>query len=99
MKLVFVLSIFVIITAAMTGCSDSSASSAAEPATPPENGAQFKEGKGVALTPLMAQSIRLQTAEVQEETVAPVFTIAMQAVQGGTRASGWLTADRSTRHR
>ncbi|MBN8420772.1 MAG: hypothetical protein J0L73_17785 [Verrucomicrobia bacterium] len=98
MKLFLVLSL-AIIAASLTSCSESSASPTTEPATAPENGAQFKEGKGVALTALMAQSIRLQTAEVAEEKIAPAFTIALQAMQAGTEASGWLTADQAARVR
>ena len=67
MKLLLLTLLFPI-AAALTSCSDSKASSS--PATAPENGAQFKEGKGVSLTPLMMTSIGLQTAEVLEEKIA-----------------------------
>ena len=94
MKLLLILSL-IVTAAALTSCSESAASSS--PATTPENGAQFREGKGVALTALMAESIRLQTAEVQEEKIAPAFTLSLQAMQRGTEASGWLTADQAAR--
>lgn len=55
------------IAAALNSCSDSAASPSPETESAPENGAQFKEGKGVTLTPLMAQSIQLKTEEVQED--------------------------------
>ncbi len=93
MKLLLILSLISTAAAALTSCSESAASLSAEHATAPENGAQFREGKGVTLTALMAQSIRLQTAEVQEEKIAPAFTVSLQAMQRGTEASGWLTAD------
>ena len=94
MKLLLILSL-IVTAAALTSCSESAASPSTAQA--PENGAQFKEGKGVALTALMAQSIRLQTAEVQEEKIAPAFTLSLQAMQRGTEASGWLTADQAAR--
>lgn len=94
MKLLLILSL-IVTAAALTSCSESAASPSS--AQTPENGAQFKEGKGVALTALMAQSIRLQTAEVQEEKIAPAFTLSLQAMQRGTEASGWLTADQAAR--
>lgn len=94
MKLLLILSL-IVSAAALTSCSESAASPSTAQA--PENGAQFKEGKGVALTALMAQSIRLQTAEVQEEKIAPAFTLSLQAMQRGTEASGWLTADQAAR--
>lgn len=79
----------------LTSCGDSHATLSAGHAEAdehgPENGAQFKEGKGVALTDLMAKSIGLQTADVTEEKIAPSFTISVQAMQHGTEAVGWLT--------
>ncbi|SKA85253.1 hypothetical protein SAMN02745166_01123 [Prosthecobacter debontii] len=77
------------IAAALSSCSQSNASPSHTVA--PENGAQFKEGKGVSLTTLMMESIGLQTAEVQEEKIAPSFTVNLQAIQRGSEASGWLT--------
>ena len=88
MKLLLILSL-IITAAALTSCSESTASPSTEHAAAPENGAQFKEGKGVALTALMAESIRLQTAEVAEEKIAPAFT----GPAGVVRAAG--TGERS----
>ncbi|MBL9117154.1 MAG: hypothetical protein JNJ83_19265 [Verrucomicrobiaceae bacterium] len=80
----------------LTSCLDSQASPGA--ATPaPENGAHFKEGKGVALTEQMRRSIGLQTAEVAEEKIAASFTVTLQAMQRGTEASGWLTEAQAAR--
>ncbi len=95
MKLLFI-TLLIPIAASLTSCLDSQASPSPA-ASAPENGAQFKEGKGVALTTLMAQSIGLKTAEVLEEKIAPSFTISLQAMQQGTEASGWLTADQAAR--
>ncbi|MBP9223970.1 MAG: hypothetical protein KBF76_08880 [Verrucomicrobiales bacterium] len=88
MKLLLLTLLFPI-AAALTSCSDSKASSS--PATAPENGAQFKEGKGVSLTPLMMTSIGLQTAEVLEEKIAQTITISVQAMESGQEVNGWLT--------
>ncbi len=85
------LSLLIPLAAALSSCNDSHASHDHDPAQAPENGAQFKDGKGVSLSPLMAQAIRLQTAEVLEETIAPAFTVTLQALQHGNEASGWLT--------
>ena len=74
MKLLLILSL-ILTAAALTSCSESAASPSTEHTAAPENGAQFKEDKGVALTALMAQSIHLQTAEVAEEKIAPAFTL------------------------
>ncbi len=95
MKTLLLTLLIVPLAASLTSCSESTASPSPAPA--PENGAQFKEGKGVALTALMAQSIGLKTAEVVEEKIAPAFTTSLQAMQRGTEASGWLTADQAAR--
>lgn len=94
MKLLLILSL-ITTAASLTSCSESTASPST--AGTPENGAQFKEGKGVTLTSLMAESIGLETAEVVEEKIAPAFTLSLQAMQRGTEASGWLTADQAAR--
>ena len=60
------------IAAALSGCSESSASPDDENAPTPESGALFKEDKGISLTPLMAESIGLQTTEVSEDANARV---------------------------
>ncbi|MFO1486369.1 MAG: hypothetical protein U1F71_23605 [Verrucomicrobiaceae bacterium] len=70
-------------TSSITDDDDDTGSSA-------ESGAQFKEGHGLSLTPLMEQSIGLQTAQVQEEKIAPSFTTSLQTMQRGTEASGWI---------
>ena len=84
------------IAAALNSCSDSAASPSAETESAPENGAQYKEGKGVTLTPLMAQSIQLKTAEVQEEVIAHSYSASLQATQVGNEASGWLTKEQAS---
>jgi multidrug efflux pump subunit AcrA (membrane-fusion protein) len=70
---------------------------------PAENGAQFKDREGVALTETMKKAIGLQVAEVEEAKVAPRFTIPLHvlpeasgfqkiALSSTSRtASGWLT--------
>lgn len=84
------------IAAALNSCSDSAASPSPETESAPENGAQYKEGKGVTLTPLMAQSIQLKTAEVQEEVIAHTYSATLQATQVGNEASGWLTEEQAS---
>lgn len=84
------------IAAALNSCSDSAASPSPETEAAPENGAQYKEGKGVTLTPLMAQSIQLKTAEVQEEVIAHSYSATLQATQVGNEASGWLTEEQAS---
>ena len=84
------------IAVALNSCSDSAASPTPETASAPENGAQYKEGKGVTLTPLMAQSIQLKTAEVQEEVIAHSHSATLQATQIGNEASGWLTEEQAS---
>jgi hypothetical protein len=84
------------IAVALNSCSDSAASPTPETASAPENGAQYKEGKGVTLTPLMAQSIQLKTAEVQEEVIAHSYSATLQATQVGNEASGWLTEEQAS---
>lgn len=84
------------IAVALNSCSDSAASPTPETASAPENGAQYKEGKGVTLTPLMAQSIQLKTGEVQEEVIAHSYSATLQATQVGNEASGWLTKEQAS---
>lgn len=74
---------------------------------PPENGAQYKKDKGIALTEAMKKSIALKVAEVEEAKVAPSFTVALQVMPNGGRiqrvalspienaATGWLTAEQA----
>lgn len=84
------------IAVALNSCSDSAASPTPETASAPENGAQYKEGKGVTLTPLMAKSIQLKTGEVQEEVIAHSYSATLQATQVGNEASGWLTKEQAS---
>lgn len=78
-------------------CTDSQASSKehASEATP-ENGAQFKEGKGVALTDVMAKSINIKTGEVTEENITPTLFIQLQTFHQGKEVCGWLTAEQAS---
>lgn len=96
MKILFAI-LLIPIAAALTSCGKTQASPSSAEAPAPENGAHFKEGKGVALTELMKKSIGLATAEVSEEKLAASFTISVQAPQHGTEASGWLSAAQAKR--
>ncbi|WP_395730737.1 hypothetical protein [Prosthecobacter sp.] len=99
MKLILSLLLFPI-AVLLTSCSKSTASmtdDGEDAGSSTESGAQFKEGHGLSLTPLMAKAIGLQTAEVQEETIAPVFTTALQTMERGTEASGWITEAQAAR--
>lgn len=72
----------------------------------PENGAKFKAGEGISLSPEMKQSLDLKTAEVSEEKVAPMFTTVLHVMPSRQEraatvtistsppleANGWLTA-------
>lgn len=78
-----------------TSCTESHASSTHTAAPTPENGAQFKEGKGLALTEIMAESIGLQTSEVTEENMTPVIVFELQTTQKGNEATGWLTSEQA----
>ena len=74
---------------------------------PPENGAQYKKDKGIALTDAMKKAIALKVAEVEEARVAPSFTVALHVLADGggiqhvafsptaNAASGWLTAEQA----
>lgn len=96
MKLLVIL-LFIPLAAVLSSCSESKASPSHAAAPAPENGAQFKEGKGISLTTLMMKSIGLKTAEVAEEKIAPSFTISVQSMQRGNEASGWLTEAQAAR--
>jgi hypothetical protein len=99
MKLILLL-LFIPIAALFTSCSKSTASITSDDddaGSSTESGAQLKEGHGLSLTPLMAKAIGLQTAEVQEEKIAPVFTTALQTMERGTEASGWITEAQAAR--
>lgn len=73
-----------------TSCQKSEASSAKAEERAPENGAQFKEGRGLDLTDEMKRAIGLQTTEVTEETIAPVVSVSLDTVQAHG-ACGWVT--------
>jgi multidrug efflux pump subunit AcrA (membrane-fusion protein) len=74
---------------------------------PPENGAQYKKDKGLALTDTMKKAIGLRIAEVEQAKVAPSFTVALHVMaDGGARtkaessptantATGWLTEEQA----
>lgn len=61
----------------------------------PENGAQFKAGRGLDLTDEMKKSIGLKVAEVAEEKIAPVMSLALDTIRGN-QASGWLSPSETT---
>lgn len=93
MKLILPL-LFIPLAVLLTNCSKSTASITADDddaGSSTESGAQFKEGHGLSLTPLMSKAIGLQTAEVQEQKIAPMFTTALQTIERGNVASGWIT--------
>lgn len=97
--------LFLLTIVAFAGCSRPSADHAASHERPPENGAQFKDREGVALTDVMKKSIGLKVAEVEDAKVAPEFTVPLHVLSGsagipkvalsamGSTASGWLTAE------
>ena len=76
---------------------------------PAENGAQYKDREGIALTEIMKKSIGLQVAEVEEAKVAPRFTVALHVLPAASgfqkialtstswTASGWLTAAQASK--
>lgn len=86
------------------GASTKGGSESAEKA--PENGAKFKQGEGISLTPEMKQSLDVKTAEVSEEKITPTFTAILHVMPsrqtraatvtistgGSFEANGWLTA-------
>jgi multidrug efflux pump subunit AcrA (membrane-fusion protein) len=93
--------ILILATAALAACSKPTAEHHAQP---PENGAQYKKDKGIALTDSMKKAIALKVAEVEEAKVAPSFTVALHVMADGggiqrvsfsptaNAASGWLTS-------
>jgi hypothetical protein len=94
----------IIAAAALAACQKQTAEHSGQP---PENGAQFKEGQGVALTDAMKRSISLKVAEVEEVKVAPSIRVALHVIPDGsglqrvafsptaTTASGWLTTEQA----
>lgn len=95
MKMLLTIASLFALAGMLSSCTESKASIAAAPT--PENGAQFKEGQGLSLTETMAEAIDLKVAEVQEETIAPVFTAELQSVHRGKEASGWMSAEQAER--
>lgn len=93
---ILTLSLLLFLALCTTSCTESHASSTEHTDRAPENGAQFKEGKGVALTEVMAKSINIQTAEVTEENLTPAVLLQLQTIQKGNEASGWLTEEQAT---
>ena len=102
MKTLILASIALAAALALSGCGPAEATTHEQP---PENGAQYKKDKGVALTDTMKKAIALKVAEVGESKVAPSFTVALHVMAGGgglqkvaltpvaSEASGWLTAE------
>lgn len=94
----------ILAAAALAACQKPTAEHSAPP---PENGAQYKKDKGVALTDGMKAAIGLKVAEVGEEKIAPSFTVALHVMAdaGGIQrvafspvanaASGWLTTEQA----
>jgi hypothetical protein len=90
--------------ASLAACSPDSANHADSHERPPENGAQYKDREGVALTDTMKKSIGLQVTDVEEAKVTPEFTVPLHVIGAGSSiqpiastntsrsASGWLTA-------
>lgn len=88
------------LAAFLTNCSKSTASITSDDddaSSSTESGAQFKEGHGLSLTPLMSKAIGLQTAEVHEQKIAPVFTTALQTIERGNVANGWISETQAAR--
>ncbi len=96
--------ILIVVAAALAACSKPTAEHQAQP---PENGAQYKKDKGIALTDAMKKAIALKVAEVEEAKVAPSFTVALHVMGDGggiqqvsfsptaNAAAGWLTAEQA----
>lgn len=61
-----------------------------------QGGALFKSGQGLSLTEVMAQSINLQTTEVIEENMTPVFFAELQSYKKGKELSGWVKSEEAT---
>ncbi|MEO8353571.1 MAG: hypothetical protein ABI680_17720, partial [Chthoniobacteraceae bacterium] len=69
--------ILIFAAAALAACSKPTAEHHTQP---PENGAQYKKDKGLALTDAMKKAIALKVAEVEETKVAPSFTVALHVM-------------------
>ncbi len=94
--------ILILTAATLAACQKPTAEHSGQP---PENGAQYKKDKGLALTEAMKKAIALKVAEVEETKVAPSFTVALHVMADGIQrvafsptanaASGWLTAEQA----
>ena len=96
--------ILILAAATLAACQKPTAENTGQP---PENGAQYKKDKGLALTEAMKKAIALKVAEVEETKVAPSFTVALHVMADGggiqrvafsptaNAASGWLTAEQA----
>ena len=84
--------ILILATAALAACSKP----AAENAAPPENGAQYKKDKGLALTDAMKKAIALKVAEVEEAKVVGYFFFSTGFVPAGVvSAARFLKSSRN----
>ena len=102
MKTLILASIALTAALALSGCGPAEVKATEQP---PENGAQFKKGQGLALTDTMKKALALKVAEVGEQKVAPSFTVALHVMGGGIQrvalastaneASGWLSAEQA----
>ena len=77
-----------------TSCLESKGAAEKSPATPPENGAQFKKGQGLSLTEEMSKAIGLKVEDVGEEKIAPIVTLNVSAETQNT-ATGWVTPEQA----
>jgi hypothetical protein len=76
-------------------CQKTDASSAKTEERVPENGAQFKEGRGLDITDEMKRAIGLQTSEVAEEKLTPTVSVSLDTVQPHS-ACGWITPEQAS---
>ncbi len=90
MKPLILTTIALIAALALSGCGPAEAKTSERP---PENGAQYKKDKGIALTDTMKKAIGLKIAEVAEEKIAPAFTVALSS--SSNEITGWLTAEQA----
>jgi hypothetical protein len=90
MKPLILASIALAAALALSGCGPAEAETGERP---PENGAQYKKDKGVALTDTMRKAIGLKIAEVAEEKITPSFSIALSS--SANEVTGWLAAEQA----
>jgi hypothetical protein len=76
-------------------CQNSDTSSAKTEERVPENGAQFKEGRGLEITDEMKRAIGLQTAEVAEEKITPSVSVSLDTVRAHS-ANGWISPEQAS---